>query len=81
MWVYNNVCICTRTCMYMYITTYVLCIQNMAYMESGKSKVFSAMDYMAVTPDWAVFGHSQRGFDPQETRWYRKKPNKDIGGC
>ena len=56
-------------------------MQNMAYMRSGKSKTFSAMDYMAVTPDWAVFGHSQRGFDPQETRWHRKKSNKDIGGC
>lgn len=50
-------------------------------MESGKSKAFSAEDYMAVTPDWAVFGHPQQGFDPQETRWYRKGPKKDIGGC
>ena len=56
-------------------------VQNKEYMESGKSVVFSAVDYMAATPDWAVFGHPQQGFDPKETRWYRKKPKKDIGGC
>lgn len=50
-------------------------------MESGVSKAFSALDYVAATPDWAVIGHPQQGFDPEETRWYRKKPKKDIGGC
>ncbi len=39
----------------------------------------SAEDYMEVTPDWAVYGASERGFDPVETRHYRK--NKDISGC
>ncbi len=35
---------------------------------------------MAKTPRWAVFGAEERGFDPVETRFYRKK-QKDIGGC
>jgi len=29
---------------------------------------FSAVDYMAPTPYWAVFGAKERGFDPLETR-------------
>ena len=49
-------------------------------MECGKGKAFTAMDYVAATPDWAVIGHPQQGFDPEETRWHRKK-QKDIGGC
>ena len=43
-------------------------------------KIFSAEDYMAKTPSWAVFGSKEQGFDPIETRFYRKK-QKDIGGC
>ena len=38
------------------------------------------IDYMAATPTWAVFGDEHRGFDPNETRWHRKK-KKDISGC
>lgn len=48
------------------------------YKESGKT--FSATDYMAKTPNWAVFGADERGFDPNETRFFRKK-QKDISGC
>ncbi|KRY78618.1 tRNA wybutosine-synthesizing protein 1 -like protein, partial [Trichinella pseudospiralis] len=33
---------------------------------------FTSYDYMAKTPDWALFGASQRGFDPEDQRWYRK---------
>ena len=33
---------------------------------------FSSLDYMAETPEWAVFGDNHRGFDPNETRWFRK---------
>jgi len=48
--------------------------------KSGQQ--FSAMDYMAETPDWAVYGAKERGFDPMETRWFRKdKGPKDISGC
>lgn len=43
-------------------------------------KTFSSMNYMAKTPSWAVFGAKEQGFDPIETRFFRKK-QKDIGGC
>ncbi|OZJ03103.1 hypothetical protein BZG36_03365 [Bifiguratus adelaidae] len=48
------------------------------------NKAFTALDFMAKTPDWAVFGVAEGGFDPEETRWYRKQKG-DIGvaeqGC
>ena len=48
--------------------------------ETGAA--FSSLDYAAPTPDWAVFGAQERGFDPDETRWRRKqKAKKDVGGC
>ena len=50
------------------------------YEESKGNKTFTAQDYMAKTPHWAVFGANERGFDPEETRHFRKK-QKDIGGC
>eukprot|EP00997_Jenningsia_sp_PLL12_P005682 NODE_2215_length_964_cov_162.925683_g1824_i0.p3 GENE.NODE_2215_length_964_cov_162.925683_g1824_i0~~NODE_2215_length_964_cov_162.925683_g1824_i0.p3 ORF type:complete len:108 (-),score=27.12 NODE_2215_length_964_cov_162.925683_g1824_i0:102-425(-) len=34
---------------------------------------FTSMDYVAPTPDWAVYGAEERGFDPDETRHYRKQ--------
>ena len=40
------------------------------YMKTGET--FSALDYVSKTPAWAVIGSSERGFDPQETRHYRK---------
>lgn len=40
-------------------------------MQTGEA--FGAADYMAKTPSWAVIGSEERGFDPQETRHYRKK--------
>ena len=49
--------------------------------DSGGRESFRAEDYMAVTPDWAQFGHPQQGFDPEEVRWHRKNKKKDIGGC
>jgi len=51
-----------------------------AYNESGGKKTFTAAEYMAPTPPWAVFGAKEQGFDPVETRFHRKK-KKDIGGC
>ena len=36
-------------------------------------ETFTALDYMAKTPSWAVIGAEERGFDPQETRHFRKK--------
>lgn len=35
--------------------------------ENGGSNINSE-DYMAVTPDWAVYGAEEGGFDPAETR-------------
>ena len=51
-----------------------------SYEESNGTENFTALDYMAKTPNWALMGHAQRGFDPEETRWHRKK-KKDISGC
>lgn len=43
------------------------------YQESDGKEKFSATDYMAPTPAWAVFGAEERGFDPKEVRHFRKK--------
>lgn len=51
------------------------------YEESGGTKSFSATDYMAKTPSWALFGGSERGFDPSDTRFQRKNKTKNISGC
>ena len=50
------------------------------FSDSEGKKTFSAKDYMAPTPPWAVFGAKEQGFDPEEVRFHRKK-KKDIGGC
>ncbi|KAJ3240770.1 S-adenosyl-L-methionine-dependent tRNA 4-demethylwyosine synthase [Chytriomyces hyalinus] len=34
---------------------------------------FTSMDYLAPTPEWAVFGDNRKGFDPNMTRVYRNK--------
>uniref|UniRef100_A0A3Q2YFM6 S-adenosyl-L-methionine-dependent tRNA 4-demethylwyosine synthase TYW1 n=1 Tax=Hippocampus comes TaxID=109280 RepID=A0A3Q2YFM6_HIPCM len=52
-----------------------------AYQESGGEKVFSSSDYTAQTPDWALFGASEQGFDPAETRFQRRNKGKDLSGC
>jgi len=51
------------------------------YDSSDGQETFNASDYMARTPDWAVFGSKERGFDPDETRFHRRTKNKDISGC
>ncbi|KAJ8369245.1 hypothetical protein SKAU_G00092730 [Synaphobranchus kaupii] len=51
------------------------------FKDSGGTRTFSASDYMAKTPDWAVFGARERGFDPADTRFQRKNKTKDISGC
>lgn len=48
------------------------------YKSTGSS--FTALDYMSVTPKWAVIGSDERGFDPGETRW-RRKSAKIQAGC
>lgn len=52
-----------------------------AYDESGGQQSFSALDYMAKTPNWALFGAREQGFDPAETRFQRRNKSKDITGC
>ncbi|RYH25569.1 4-demethylwyosine synthase TYW1, partial [archaeon] len=47
------------------------------FYETGES--FSSEDYMAKTPDWAVYQSQERGFDPLEQRW-RRKDGKDASG-
>jgi tRNA wybutosine-synthesizing protein 1 len=41
-----------------------------AYYATGAR--FTALDYAARTPDWAVYGAPEAGFDPGEVRWRRK---------
>jgi tRNA wybutosine-synthesizing protein 1 len=47
-------------------------------LETGKP--FSSLDYIAKTPEWAIFGAPEAGFDPNETRFYRKgkSPNEQT---
>lgn len=42
--------------------------------SSGKS--FDAMDYLAETPSWAVYGSEEAGFDPEETRVYHNRTKR-----
>jgi len=42
---------------------------------------FTALDYRAETPQWALFGSKERGFDPSESRFKRTKPKPPTGGC
>ncbi|XP_019519268.1 PREDICTED: S-adenosyl-L-methionine-dependent tRNA 4-demethylwyosine synthase-like isoform X1 [Hipposideros armiger] len=51
------------------------------YEDSSGSKTFSARDYIAKTPHWALFGANERGFDPKDIRYQRKNKTKDISGC
>ncbi|XP_075421119.1 S-adenosyl-L-methionine-dependent tRNA 4-demethylwyosine synthase TYW1-like isoform X2 [Tenrec ecaudatus] len=51
------------------------------YERSGGSKTFSAQEYMAPTPPWALFGAHERGFDPKDTRYQRKHRPKNVSGC
>lgn len=41
---------------------------------------FASEDYRAPTPAWAVFGSKEHGFDPEETRFQRKK-KPPTQGC
>ncbi|XP_035390138.1 S-adenosyl-L-methionine-dependent tRNA 4-demethylwyosine synthase TYW1 [Electrophorus electricus] len=51
------------------------------YEESGGTRTFSSLDYMAKTPSWAVFGAQERGFNPSDKRFQKKKTTKDLSGC
>ncbi|NWZ53874.1 TYW1 synthase, partial [Haliaeetus albicilla] len=49
--------------------------------RSSGSKTFTAADYAARTPRWALFGSRERGFDPLDVRYQRKNKARDISGC
>lgn len=51
------------------------------YEGTGGQRSFSALDYMAKTPHWALFGAQEQGFDPADTRFQRRSKTKDISGC
>lgn len=40
---------------------------------------FSSVDYLEPTPDWAVFGAKERGFDPVEMRFKGNRPTMAEG--
>lgn len=52
-----------------------------AHEETQGQQSFSALDYMAKTPSWALFGAREQGFDPDDTRFQRHNKTKDISGC
>ncbi|XP_038141891.1 S-adenosyl-L-methionine-dependent tRNA 4-demethylwyosine synthase TYW1 isoform X2 [Cyprinodon tularosa] len=52
-----------------------------AHDDSGGQQSFSALDYIAKTPSWALFGANEQGFDPADTRFQRRNKTKDISGC
>ncbi|XP_070762325.1 S-adenosyl-L-methionine-dependent tRNA 4-demethylwyosine synthase TYW1 [Enoplosus armatus] len=52
-----------------------------AHEERGGQQSFSALDYIAKTPGWALFGAHEQGFDPADTRFQRRNKTKDISGC
>jgi tRNA wybutosine-synthesizing protein 1 len=43
------------------------------YYDSNGAKTFTGVDYLAPTPDWALYKSSERGFDPKESRYRRTK--------
>lgn len=45
---------------------------------------FSSEDYMALTPEWAIYGSTEAGFDPDEVRVKKERRHgvrPDSGGC
>ena len=46
-----------------------------------EGKPFTAMDYIAPTPHWAVYGAKERGMDPAENRWYHNRTVRRAKVC
>ena len=44
------------------------------YYKSNGEKTFTSIDYLAPTPKWAMYGSVEQGFNPNDTR-FRKKRN------
>ncbi|NWU02991.1 TYW1 synthase, partial [Urocynchramus pylzowi] len=49
--------------------------------RSGGSRTFTAAEYTARTPPWALFGARERGFDPLDERVQRRNKARDTSGC
>lgn len=49
-----------------------------AFYASGGKSTFTSTDYIAPTPDWAVYQSETHGFDPLEQRFYRNKNTGKI---
>ncbi|NWR21374.1 TYW1 synthase, partial [Emberiza fucata] len=49
--------------------------------RSGGARTFTAAEYTARTPPWALFGAKERGFDPLDVRFQRKNKARDTSGC
>lgn len=53
-------------------------------MQVASGKPFGSEDYVALTPEWSVYGAAEGGFDPAETRVKKERKhgaNPDPGGC
>eukprot|EP00210_Caulerpa_lentillifera_P005773 g5520.t1 len=48
--------------------------QFLKLQEEGNE--FSSEDYLLPTPSWAVYGSSEEGFDPQETKFKKQRNHK-----
>ncbi|CAD7965882.1 unnamed protein product [Amoebophrya sp. A25] len=46
--------------------------------ESGEWRTKTSLDYACSTPSWALSGSPEKGFDPKDTRVYRKKKDKSA---
>jgi len=42
----------------------------------AEGRTFTAMDYLAPTPDWAMYGSEEMGFDPQEKRVFHNRTKR-----
>ena len=51
--------------------------------QVASGKPFGSEDYMALTPEWSVYGAAEGGFDPQETRVKKERRHgtADSSGC
>jgi tRNA wybutosine-synthesizing protein 1 len=47
--------------------------------NSGEWKNKTALDYALPTPNWALAGSKEEGFDPLDTRHYRKGKSAEKG--
>jgi tRNA wybutosine-synthesizing protein 1 len=44
-----------------------------AYYDSNGEKTFTSVDYIAPTPEWAIYKHEAKGFDPKDKRYRKTK--------